>query len=115
MGELELIQPPSLGSATLVASNEPMPKTLVQCRPLIAILNDLEVDSIGALKFDVEGFEDQALAPFLAEAPRRLLPHTIVMETCHGHLWKSDLLGLLAEKGYRSIKETRGNAILRLP
>ena len=39
------------------------------------------IDRIDALKTDIEGFEDRALLPFFATAPRALWPKRIYMET----------------------------------
>ena len=46
----------------------------VPCRPLTAILDLAGISAIDALKIDIEGAEDLALAPFLREAPSQLLP-----------------------------------------
>ena len=90
-----------------------MPSIRVRTRPLLAILDELQVTRIGALKIDVEGYEDRVLVPFLQEAPRGLLPDTVVMERCNAHDWEVDPLALFAAAGYRIEKETRGNYILR--
>src|SRR3954470_20569992 len=39
-----------------------------RCRPLLTILHDAGIVAIDALKLDIEGAEDWALAPFLREA-----------------------------------------------
>ena len=41
----------------------------VRCRPLIALMQEAGFASIDALKIDIEGAEDLALAPFLRAAP----------------------------------------------
>lgn len=112
-GELEFFQTSALGSASFVRPDEEVPSIRVRTRPLLAILDELQVKRIGALKIDVEGYEDRVLVPFLQEAPRGLLPDTVVMERCNAHDWEVDPLALFAAAGYRVEQETRGNYILR--
>jgi FkbM family methyltransferase len=113
-GELEFFQTSALGSASFVRPDETAPSIRVRTRPLLSILGDLGITAIGALKIDVEGFEDRVLMPFLRDAPRALLPLTVVMERCNAENWEADPLALFTASGYRILKETRGNVILRL-
>jgi FkbM family methyltransferase len=100
----------NLGESSFAANGE----IEVPVRPLLAIVTTAGLDRIDALKIDVEGFEDQALLPFFAQAPRQLWPRRIVMEfTAAGH-WKQDCLTQLLGYGYRETGRTRGNTLLRL-
>jgi len=52
----------------------------VPIRTLADILAALGVTRVDALKIDIEGHEDAALAPFLAGAPEDMIPDRIVIE-----------------------------------
>ena len=75
-------------------------RVTISCRPLLALLADLQVTRIDALKIDIEGAEDVALCPFLAGAAPGLLPRRIVIENSDA-LWKRDLRGALEDRGYQ--------------
>ncbi len=82
-----------------------------EIRTLIAILDQAGVATIDALKIDVEGFEMAALAPFFRDAPRSRWPKRICIE----HLGeKNDVMQMLAAAGYRTVGNTRNNALLVL-
>jgi len=92
---------------------EPADIVRVRCRPLMAILAEAGIASIDALKIDIEGAEDLALAPFLREARAELLPQLVLIEDRPD--WTMDLYALLRERGYRQAARTRYNIIFRLP
>lgn len=52
----------------------------VPIRTLADILASLDVTRVDALKIDIEGHEDAALAPFLANASEDMIPDRIVIE-----------------------------------
>ena len=52
----------------------------VPMRTLADILAEQGIDRVDALKIDIEGHEDKALAPFLADAPPEMIPDRIVIE-----------------------------------
>ena len=82
-----------------------------EIRTLTDILDQAGVDAIAVLKIDVEGFEMAALGPFFRNAPRTRWPRRICIE----HLGeKSDVMAMLAEAGYRLVRNTRNNALLIL-
>jgi FkbM family methyltransferase len=85
----------------------------VQCRPLAAILRDAGITAIDALKIDIEGAEDLALAPFLRAATHELLPRLIIIED-RAPDWTIDLLGLIGERGYVESTRSRHNIVFRL-
>ncbi len=72
----------------------------VAVRPLLALLTEAGFDRIDLLKIDVEGFEDQALAPFFAAAPVSLWPRTVRMEVVHAGRWQVPLLDRMLAAGY---------------
>lgn len=84
----------------------------VRVAPLAEVLQERTIERIDILKIDVEGFEDRALAPFLDDAEESLLPHHILIETVHRHLWQRDLMEMLSERGYRERFATKENRLL---
>jgi FkbM family methyltransferase len=84
----------------------------VCCRPLLALVEEAGFDHIDALKIDIEGAEDLALAPFLRDAPPELLPRLVLIEDRPD--WGIDLYGLLTERGYVRQDRSRHNIILTL-
>ncbi len=82
----------------------------VQCRPLLDVLAELEVDKVDALKIDIEGAEDLALGPYLEHAPEALLARTIVIENSQ-HLWSVDLFAQMEKRGYRRAYLSRMNSV----
>lgn len=85
----------------------------VEMRPLLDILGDEGLDRLGALKVDVEGFEDRVLVPFLRDAPEALLPGTIVAEHTWSDHWTEDWRQIAGQRGYREWARTpTGNVIL---
>ena len=87
----------------------------VPVRPLAALLAEHGVTAVDALKIDIEGMEDRALAPFLVPENSALFPRLLIIETVNRDDWDVDVLQLLAECGYVTIAETRGNSVLALP
>jgi FkbM family methyltransferase len=85
----------------------------VACKPLAAILDEAGIFSIDALKIDIEGAEDLALAPFLREVPTKLLPRLVLLEDRPVD-WSVDLYGLMQARGYAVTARSRQNAILEL-
>lgn len=86
----------------------------VRILPLLDVVKSHDLDHIDLLKIDVEGFEDRALMPFLAAAPRTLFPRRIIIEHTSDGNWQGDLWGALESAGYREEARTRGNLLLRL-
>jgi len=82
----------------------------IRCRPLLDVLDDLNVARIDVLKIDVEGAEDLALVPFLAQSSPERLPRRMIVENSDA-LWKLDLRAALAARGYRATTRTRLNTV----
>ncbi len=83
----------------------------VPMKTLLSVLEEQKIDHIDFLKIDIEGYEGEALGPFLEHADDTLLPTGIVMEHLHMDEWNCDIHGLLAKRGYRENLRTRSNAI----
>jgi len=84
----------------------------VPCRPLVAILADAGISGVDALKIDVEGAEDLALAPFLQAAAHHLLPDLVLIEDTRGQ-WRTDVFALLRQRGYTEFARSRQNVAFR--
>jgi FkbM family methyltransferase len=117
-GEVELVINPRDSGGTHLdaaqASAQDAERVRVPCQPLTAILHDAGIASIDALKIDIEGAEDLALAPFLRAAPTELLPRLLLIEDRPDD-WTVDLYALLRQRGYALITRNRHNAVWRLP
>lgn len=100
----------NLGSSSVKNSAQSVGVVRVKCKPLAEILESLCIQKVDAIKIDIEGAEDLALAPYLDSASDESLPHCIVMENSQ-HLWKLDLVGLLKKRGYRAAITTRMNTV----
>ena len=81
---------------------------------LLSVVERADVDRVDALEIDIEGFEDRALLPFLATAPRALWPKRIYMETDWAARWERDCIAGLITAGYVEAWRSRGDILLRL-
>lgn len=86
--------------------------TMVPVKPLTAILDAAGFDRIDVLKIDVEGYEDEALPPFLAAADPQLWPGLISMEVSRADAWRVDVVQELRGRGYRVVFEQGPNLML---
>jgi FkbM family methyltransferase len=84
-----------------------------RCQPLATILHEAGIDAVDALKIDIEGAEDLALAPFLREASETLLPRLVLIEDRPDD-WAVDLYALLRKRGYDLISRSRNNVAFQL-
>lgn len=112
-GELLLYQTSGLGSASFVPPDSNTPTLKVRTRSLLTMLQAEGLDTVGGMKIDVEGFEDQVLTPFFRDAPDHLLPQCLVMEACHEEKWRNDLKLILKNKGYTLVRQTRSNLVFK--
>lgn len=88
-------------------------KIRVPCKTLLDLLRDEDVAQVDGMKIDVEGMEDMILTPFFKQAPRELFPRFIVIEDS-AYRWRSDLMSLLTQVGYRKHGTHKMNLILVL-
>ncbi len=111
-GEVTLFLDPhnSGGSSLKVVSSSGARPIRVPARTLLDLIEAEAYPHVDAIKLDVEGAEDLILEPFLAKAPRHLLPKMLILE--NGKLrWQTDLPRLLEESGYRLKATTRQNLV----
>lgn len=85
----------------------------VPARTLINLLSSQPPRRVDGIKIDVEGIEDVILTPFLEKATRAQLPAFIIIENSTNR-WRTDLLGLMASKGYKVHMKYKMNLILGL-
>lgn len=118
-GEYELhLDSRNLGGSTIVAPEDGAEKDAarspgtirIACRPLLAILDESAVTNVDALKIDIEGAEDLALVPYLAQTPDARLPRVLVIENSEP-LWKLDLVAALETRGYCVLVRSRTNTV----
>jgi FkbM family methyltransferase len=84
----------------------------VEVRPLVAVLHKHELARFDAIKIDVEGFEGQALGPFLEMAEDEQLPSALVIEHLHEADWSSDLHVITERRGFHLAGRTANNLLL---
>ena len=82
-------------------------------RTLVEVLAEHEIESVAALKIDVEGHEDDVLMPFFESATREQWPRLLIMEDNRPTPLR--VLSLLRDQGYVEILRTRANVALTLP
>jgi FkbM family methyltransferase len=85
----------------------------VRVQPLSAILSAHGITALDALKIDIEGYEDRALVPFFRDWPESGWPGALVIEHVHPGQWRTDIMALLRDRGYRSQGTTEYNTLLR--
>ena len=101
------------GSGSTVASGIEANTITIRTSPLAEILASQGIAEVAALKIDIEGAEDRALAPFFRSVPCNMWPKCIVIEDYNRCYWKTDIIGLLLDEwGYRMSMRTDMNIIL---
>lgn len=115
-GEFQLMSSGDLGSASICPNN---PKNITQSvtittKPLLDLLTENNIQSIGGLKIDIEGMEDSVLRPFFENAPLKMWPKCIVIEHCCSNHWHDDIIAYMLNNHYRLQFKTRGNTVLQL-
>ena len=69
----------NLGGASIVGKAET--NITIQCRPLVDVLKEKQIEHIDLLKIDIENAEPLALNPFFRDAPRSLYPKSSFIES----------------------------------
>lgn len=85
----------------------------VAIQPLLDMVMEAGLDRIDALKIDIEGYEDQALMPFFATAPKALWPKLIILERSDKD-WTDDLMSMLTANGYTNRYISKRNYVMDL-
>lgn len=86
---------------------------VIDCKPLLDVLEEYRITHISVLKIDIEGAEDKAMAPYLRTAPESLLAKLVIIENSQ-HLWQEDIFVLLKQRGYQRILRNRMNSVFKL-
>jgi FkbM family methyltransferase len=103
-GEMSVFQAAhSIGLTSAYQRYESWTEQKVPTLPLAEALAERGIARIGMLKIDIEGFEDQALLPYLDVMPPESWPRYILIEVCHNRNWKRDAVAELRSKGYRDV------------
>ncbi len=76
----------------------------VEVRPLADILRDQGLTRVDAIKIDVEGFEDKALAGYLRDVADADLPSSLLIEHLHSKIWATDLKALALSRGSQKLR-----------
>jgi FkbM family methyltransferase len=82
----------------------------IRCKTLSGVLDECGIGRPDVLKIDIEGAEDLALSPFLADATEKRLPRRLIVENSD-HLWKCDLRAAITARGYRPQLRSRLNTV----
>jgi FkbM family methyltransferase len=111
-GELTLfLDPANKGESSVRILRSSTGATVkVPATTLLALLQSEGYERLDAVKLDVEGAEDLILEPFLRDAPEALWPGFIIIEDSRER-WQMDLVGLLTQRGYRMLAQTRLNLV----
>lgn len=112
VGEFQLfLDSTNLGASSLKQKASQNQESIsIPCYPLLDVIQRQNISSIDVIKCDIEGCEDQALAPFLKDAPEELLPKCIIFENNQSQ-WQTDLLKSLSQRNYTQTHKTRMNFI----
>lgn len=107
------------GSAHLASSNTNRGElaladtgTRVALRPLLSVVQWAGFPRVDALKIDIEGMEEDVLAPYLQEAERALWPRMVILEARRGEV--TPALDLLIAEGYAVTERAHMNVVLCL-
>lgn len=84
--------------------------TRVALRPLLSVIEWAGFPRVDALKIDIEGMEDEVLAPYFQHAPETLWPRMIILEARRGEV--TPALDLALERGYAVSERTRMNVVM---
>jgi FkbM family methyltransferase len=106
------IHPNNRGQSGMIPLSPGSMPVQVSVSTLASIVRSAELDRIDVLKIDIEGFEDRALLPFMANMPHSLWPHRIFMEIVHRPLWRRDCIGFLRDAGYSQIWQQNNDIAL---
>lgn len=86
----------------------------IPCMTLLGYLQAEKIQSIDAIKIDVEGAEDKVLKPFFEQAEKSFWPKYIVIEHLFPEIWGWNCLTELEKRGYRSVWQGPMNTIYQL-
>jgi FkbM family methyltransferase len=100
---------PSVGSILATDAEQ----ITVPMKTLATILAENGLTRCDIVKIDVEGYEYQALMPYLEATPVERWPRLFVIEHNHrASQWDGDLVQAIVKNGYRVALRTRGNIVI---
>lgn len=99
------LNPTNLGGASLI-NEYGQGGVEVQCRPLLDVAKDLEIERIDFIKIDIEGAEPLVLNPFFENAPKQMFPKFVLIESA-GEI-------TFERYGYKIIRRTKNNTLFGL-
>jgi FkbM family methyltransferase len=100
---------PSVGSILAKGADQ----ITVEMRTIASVLRANGLATCDIIKIDVEGYEYQALMPYLEATPVAQWPRLFVIEQNHrASQWEGDLVNAILSKGYQVAARTRGNVVL---
>jgi FkbM family methyltransferase len=98
------------GGDSFVIRHKNAEEIVVPVVTLLDVCLSNKVDKVDFIKLDIEGLELSVLQSFFREAPSKLLPRNICLETSHNR----SLGDLMTMNGYEMLLACRENAIFRL-
>jgi FkbM family methyltransferase len=108
-GELTLfLDPRNRGQSSVKFVGSQAKSIRVPAMTLLDLLQRERLESVDAIKLDVEGAEDLILEPFFRDAPPTLLPSLLIVD---GSGRQGNLAAMLERNGYRLIAKTRMNLL----
>ena len=102
----------NLGASHIVAGQNSRSAIRVPSFTLQRILADAGATRMDTLKIDIEGFEDQVLTPFFAQAAQTLWPRAVCIEHLSRKEWQQDCIADMVARGYVAERKTRSNTLL---
>jgi FkbM family methyltransferase len=114
-GEVDFLIPSNdnLGGARIVEKNDFKERDKiikVYSKPLSKLISELNLQSINAMKIDVEGHELKVLDEFFKNVNQKLFPQKLCVEYIHC----PEVIKLILANGYQLIFKTRNNALFQL-
>lgn len=104
----------NLGNSSMIIDSVNSEMKNIETTTLFEFLESNNIKKIDAIKIDIEGYEDRALLPYLKQIDFINLPKLVIIEHVNKKHWKTDVINYMKDNGYRIIKYTRGNTILRI-
>ena len=113
-GEITLnLHDRNLGQSSKRHLSESGKSIVVPQRPLAVYVDTPRGYEVFVIKIDVEGVEDEVLAPFLRAVDDETLPDAILIEIVLQNSWSTDLHELLRGRGYNAVFEGDENVLFR--
>lgn len=85
----------------------------VQCKPLVDLLLELNIQKVNLIKIDIEGFEFRVFKQFFSSAPKSIFPEWILVEDNPTITQEGNTIDLLKENGYLLFKDFGLNKLMK--